>query len=420
MPSANSATNSAAGNPKLSIENPNAPTAVAAVAAVARASMSRRVSISSGARPGPVEGPQSAGLPARVLRERCHPGRDGGDSRRTCVVAPKLEEVEPLVRRAEAPLLESGRVTLGELLRVLDAVRARDKAGRREGLRRRRITAGPRADAHGEKDRATEDALEQKGTEWEACGSPEERYGHRAVALRFPHAIAENAHKLAAVDRRLHLECRIDGTGLEVDQTHRELGVQPLEERVDARRVLREHEDVQHDASSLREQAQHVVASDVGAEQEPAAALAYEVEEMLGRLVVDLDALCVSAPDDHAVEDVLRELVEVPEDVAPSGCLAEGRGPSGHGPQRAQVVHGRAPGGASRHEEVDNDRGQQRDRGPAPEISIEPADQKERAHRPALRHAGPRAAAAQPRVRLAARLRRSAGARASMPRVSRV
>ena len=152
----------------------------------------------------------------------------------------------------------------------------------------------------------------------------------------------------------------------------------------------------------------------------PAAALAYELEEVLAPLLVDADPLDVAAPHDHAIEDVLRELVKVPEDVAPGGRLAESRAPSRRGPQRAQVVHGRPARRASRHEEVGDDGREQRDRGPAPEAPVEPADQEERGERPALRRARPCARGGSSPRPPAARLRRSSGARASMPTVSRV
>jgi hypothetical protein len=136
----------------------------------------------------------------------------------------------------------------------------------------------------------------------------------------------------------------------------------------------------------------------VSAEQQRAATLLRQSEQVLAADVADLDPLRFPGPGAQAVEDLDRELSHVTQAVPEPRLARECSASCGPGVVLAEVSERRAPRARVGQHEVRGNRRHQRETQRAPEVAASPGDRAERSERAALGRARPEGGGLQVRL----------------------
>ncbi len=128
-------------------------------------------------------------------------------------------------------------------------------------------------------------------------------------------AVAQHAHPLPALDARANVERAARRAAREINDAQRPRGVETREDRVDHAGVALEHGDVQKHAALVGHEPQRIEASEMGAEHEGPAPGIREPLQVLPAVHDGRDVARVAEEERHAVDDVQRELVKMPERV---------------------------------------------------------------------------------------------------------
>ena len=194
---------------------------------------------------------------------------------------------------------------------------------------------------------------------------------------------------LAPLEATAHLEDRLDRPRIDVDHVRLDLGRELAEDLVDALRVAREHQDVDHRPTAHRQHPHHVEAPEVRPHHDRAALLLGEPVERLEALDLELEVVRLSKPDREPIDDREREGPVVEEAVPGARSVTEGCASSRRGMHTPQVGPGGPTACAIGQEEVGDDRGDEHQGRPAPADTKQPGRELEPPQGAPLGDAGP-------------------------------
>src|SRR5688572_14469451 len=246
---------------------------------------------------------------------------------------PEIIEIEPVVRRAPAIVLEPPGIALQQRLDHRLARGAGELFHARQALEVDLVAVAPAVEAEHERDRALQHRGDADRAGRELGVVAEEAAGHRAAAL--DRAVREQAHDLPARQRGLDLQYRVHLA--EPDDLRFQLGRDALEDFAGFPGVLLVHHHVDLEPPRPAGGAHDLETADVGAEQHAALPRREHFRDELGAVHADFEPVDLAPEEVEPVERDRREHVVVTEGVREAGLA----------PQRAAqiIARGRARAG---------------------------------------------------------------------------